>query len=307
MRVKAGCAGLERNSSDCALLSRFLGQVYLHQGRWREAIANLQRAQGLDPQVPHPNLPSIYRALRDWPAAAAAFRRLQGIGGENEPNNVWARIDLAYTEVFRTGDIAAGKAILDKIPPGVDFDGAVTRARFDFAMFERNFDAAEQVLAEYPSEEFPPPMRDPKVYYRACVALARGDRASAQTLFEKARPFFELRVQDHPDDPVFLAPLAQLYAFTGRNEEAIKASQRAVELVPANKNAAEAPDYTTVLAVVYAWTGETDRSLAIIEPLLSAPAGLVLAELRLRWEWDPLRNNPRFKTILEGPEPKTVY
>jgi adenylate cyclase len=204
-----------------------LGQIYLHQGRWQEALPNLQRAQDLDPQTPHPTLPMCYRALRDWPAAAAAFQRLQRFGGENGPNNVWARIDLAYVELFRTGSIAAGKAILDKIPPGVDFDGAVTRARWDFAMFERNFDAAEQVLAEYPSEEFPPPMRDPKVYYRGCVALARGDRASAQALFERARPFFELRVQDHPDDPVFLAPLGQLYAFMGRKEEAIKASQRA--------------------------------------------------------------------------------
>jgi hypothetical protein len=93
----------------------------------------------------------------------------------------------------------------------------------------------------------------------------------------------------------------------GRKEEAIKASQRAAELVPASKSAAEAPDYATVLAVVYAWTGEADRSLEIIEPLLSAPAGLILTELRLRWEWDPLRASPSFKKILEGPEPKTIY
>jgi tetratricopeptide (TPR) repeat protein len=284
-----------------------LGQIYLHQGRWQEALPNLQRAQDLDPQTPHPNLPWTYRALRDWPAAAAALQRLQGFGGENEPNNVWARIDLAYVELFRTGSIAAGKAILDKIPLGVDFDAAVTRARWDFAMFDRNFDAAEQVLAEYPSEEFPPPMRDPKVYYRGCVALARGDTASAQILFEKARPFFELRAHDHPDDPVFLAPLGELYAFMGRKEDAMNASRRAVALVPAGKNAAEAPDYATILAVVYAWTGEVDQAISTIEPLLSAPAGLVLAELRLRWEWDPLRNDPRFKQILTAPEPKTIY
>jgi TolB-like protein/Flp pilus assembly protein TadD len=284
-----------------------LGQIYLHQGRWREALPNLQRAQDLDPQTPHSYLAATYRALRDWPAAAAAYQRLQRIGGENEPSNVWARVDFAYVELFRTGNIAAGKAILDQIAPGVDPNAAVTLARWDFAMFERNFDAAEQVLAEYPSEEFPPPMRDPKVYFRGCVALARGDTASAQTFFEKARPFFELRVHDHPDDPVFLAPLAELYAFMGRKEDAINASRRAVELVPASKNAAQAPDYATILAIVYAWTGEVDQSMAMIEPLLSAPGGIILAELRLRWEWDPLRANPRFKTILEQPEPKTIY
>ena len=34
---------------------------------------------------------------------------------------------------------------------------------------------------------------------------------------------------------------------------------------------------------------------------------ITLAELRLRWHWDPLRDDPRFRKILAGPEPKTVY
>jgi hypothetical protein len=37
------------------------------------------------------------------------------------------------------------------------------------------------------------------------------------------------------------------------------------------------------------------------------PSNMTLAELRLRWEWDSLRSNPRFQKILAGPEPKTVY
>jgi hypothetical protein len=53
----------------------------------------------------------------------------------------------------------------------------------------------------------------------------------------------------------------------------------------------------------------------MIERLLSTPGPLdwpdfpqsiTLADLRLRWEWDSLRSNPRFQKILAGPEPKTV-
>ena len=52
-----------------------------------------------------------------------------------------------------------------------------------------------------------------------------------------------------------------------------------------------------------------------VERLLSTPGGVMntdfpgsitLAELRLRWEWDPLRSNARFQKILVGPERKTV-
>ena len=73
-----------------------------------------------------------------------------------------------------------------------------------------------------------------------------------------------------------------------------------------------------MLALVYAHTGETDQAIALIERLLTTPGavltinspnhyGITLMDLRLRWEWDPLRKDPRFQKILAGPEPKTIY
>jgi hypothetical protein len=69
------------------------------------------------------------------------------------------------------------------------------------------------------------------------------------------------------------------------------------------------------LAMVYALVGEPDQAITLIERLLSTPGpvqwpdcpqNITLADLRLRWEWDSLRSNPRFQKILAGPEPKTV-
>ena len=290
----------------------FSGGIYRRQGRWREALANFLRAQELDPnnlyaEKQDRDIDGTYIALRDWPAATAALQRLRQIAPENGPENVDAQVGLAYVEFFRGGHLAAGNEILRKIPAGNDPDASVTFARWVFSMLERDFTTAEKVLAEYPSEEFPPPMRNPKIYYQAMTALARGDAALAQSLFEKARPHFELRLQDHPDDPVFLGRLGKLYAYLGRKEDAIRASRRAVELVPESKDAVDGPGYASTLAGVYARTGEADQAIALIERLLSTPNGIVLAELRLSWEWDPLRNDPRFKKILAGPEPKTVY
>jgi hypothetical protein len=69
------------------------------------------------------------------------------------------------------------------------------------------------------------------------------------------------------------------------------------------------------LALVYARTGEADQAITLIERLLStpgaaelgSPSSMTLAELRLGWQWDPLRTNPRFQKILAEPEPKTIY
>jgi hypothetical protein len=71
------------------------------------------------------------------------------------------------------------------------------------------------------------------------------------------------------------------------------------------------------LALVYALTGEIDQAITLIKRLLQTPGattrshfyngGITQAELRLRWQWDKLRGDPRFQKLLDGPEPKTVY
>jgi hypothetical protein len=70
------------------------------------------------------------------------------------------------------------------------------------------------------------------------------------------------------------------------------------------------------LALVYALVREPDEAITLIERLLSipglgggpapCPSEMTLAELRLRWEWDSLRGNPRFQKILAAPERKTI-
>jgi hypothetical protein len=101
-----------------------------------------------------------------------------------------------------------------------------------------------------------------------------------------------------------------------RKEDAIRESRRAVELEPETQNAFHGAILAANLAVVYSLVGEPDQAISLIERLLSTPGpvqcsdyphNMTLAELRLRWEWDPLRNNPRFQKILAGPEPKTVF
>jgi hypothetical protein len=101
-----------------------------------------------------------------------------------------------------------------------------------------------------------------------------------------------------------------------RKEDAIRESRRAVEPEPESENAFHGPHYAANLALVYALVGESDQAITLIERLLSTPGAasyqdylgsITLAELRLRWEWDSLRSNPRFQKILAGPEPKTIY
>jgi len=64
------------------------------------------------------------------------------------------------------------------------------------------------------------------------------------------------------------------------------------------------------LAGVEAQVGEHERAITRLEGLLRTPYGaypVTVARLRLDPLWDPLREHPRFKAIIEGPEPQTIY
>ena len=89
---------------------------------------------------------------------------------------------------------------------------------------------------------------------------------------------------------------------------------RAVELELESRDAFHGAMYAANLALVDALVDEQKLAITLIERLLSTrdgalgnsehSPGMTLVELRLRWEWDSLRNKPRFQRILAGPEPE---
>ena len=293
----------------------YVGGIYRRQGRWHEAVASYKRALSLDPRNAQiANLAgNNYLYVRDWVAAAACYTRALEI----KADSAWARIGLARLEVFRNANPAAGRRILENIPASLDSDGEVALMRWDMAMRERDYAAAEKILRDLPVEKFRA-SDAPKTSYQGRTALARGDKESAQRYFAATIPALEKWLRDAPNDPQSHALIGLLYAYLHRNEDAIREARRAVDLEPESQDAFHGAIEAGNLAMVYALIGEQDPAITLIERLLSTPgpfpgsggefpSEITLADLRLRWEWDSLRSNPRFQKILAGPEPATVY
>ncbi|MFZ3377037.1 MAG: protein kinase, partial [Chthoniobacterales bacterium] len=292
---------------------RHIAGIQRRQGRWRESLATFQRAQDLDPRNRQIIIWAALNHLlvRDWPGATACYNRALEIA----PDSAHAKVGLAYLEVFQNSNPAAGSKILQNIPAGIDPDGVVTAARWDLAMMARDYASAEKILTDFPLESFPKPGDTPKTYYQGRIALARGDIEAARRYFAAATPNIEKCVHDDPNDPNRPAQLGLLYAFMYRKEDAIRESRRAVEMEPEMQNAFHGAARAANLALVYALVGEQDQAITLIERLLSTPGpvqwpdfpqNITLADLRLRWEWDSLRKDPRFQKILAEPEPETV-
>jgi TolB-like protein/Flp pilus assembly protein TadD len=300
-------------SPNNAKIYDYVAGIYRRQGRWRESVASFERAMSLDPRNRGLvfNAGNNYLFMRDWPAATDCYNRALEIA----PDFVRPKVGLAYLEVFRNSNPAAGRKILQNVPEIASPYGSVTLGRLDLAMLERDYTAAEKVLTDCP-KDFPDPGDAPKPFYQGLIAFARGDIESAQRYFAAARPISEERVRDDPDVAQRHAQLGLLYAYMQMKEDAIRESCRAVELEPESQDAFHGALCAANLALVYALVGEPDQAITLIERLLSTagavsypdyPSSITLAELRLRREWDPLRSDPRFQKILAVPEPKTIY
>src|SRR2546421_900692 len=299
------------NDGDVGL---FIAAVQRRQGQMTDGIAAYKKAEAIDPrnQVTLYDASQTYFGLRDWQNALRGMDRVLVLA----PDSVNVKIQRGYIEFFWKGSATPIKAALDSIPANIDPDGIVTFARWDVSLMDRDPAAAENALAacrlETITSQTGVPL--PKTYLQACIDLVRGDNARAQQNFEAARPALEKTVADSPQGAVRHAQLGLLYAFMERKEDALREADRAVELLPVSRDIIEGSIVQAFQALVFARTGEINKAISQVERLLTTPfavdysfESITLSDLRTRWEWDPLRNDPRFQKILAGHEPKTNY
>jgi len=299
------------NDGDVVL---YTAAVQRRAGHFTQAFATYARAEQIDPRNPIMlyDLGQFYTGLRDWPTAVERMDRVLALF----PDSFNVKIQRAYVEFFWKGNTAPLKTALQSFPPNFDPDGVVTLARWDVSLMHRDPDAAEKALNSSNLEAFTSQigLPLPKSYLQACIDLVRGDAAKAQTEFETARPLIEKLVAESPQDGTRRAQLGLLYAFLGRKEDALREAKQAMELKPITRDLIDGAIAEDFYTLTCARLGMTDEAISRIERLLTTPfAGdasnesITLSDLRQRWEWDPLRNDPRFQKILASPEPKTIY
>ena len=130
------------------------------------------------------------------------------------------------------------------------------------------------------------------------VARAQHNTARARSSFQLARDRITVKLREHTDDAELISDLSVTAAGLGLKENALREARRAIELCPLSRDAVDAPGYQTMLALVYAWTGERDAALTQLEKIVRLPRGPDYGELRFNPWWDDVRTDPRFDTLL---------
>jgi serine/threonine-protein kinase len=292
-------------------IGRLIAAVKRRQGKWQESLEEYERVARLDPQNPNTVRELIFTntAIRRWSEAAQWAKRLRTMA----PASLVAKIQSGYVDFWWKGDTALLKSFVNQVPPGVDPDGAVASVRWDVAMLDRDYAAARRAINASPAKElsYMGEGSTPRSFFEGSIALAQGDVVGAQKYFQDAQPVFEDAVKEAPLSAIRHANLGWLYAFMGRKEDAIREGRRAVELKPESKDAVDGAIVNCYLALIYARVGEKDLAFQLIERLLKTPGAvdsvdysITINDLKYRWEWDPIRNDPRFQKLVASSTPK---
>jgi len=280
------------NSADVYLA---IGAIQRRQSKWAESTANMEKAASLSPKDAFLliNLADNYRATDDFEHADRLFDRAI----EAAPNSVSARTGKAMLAADLKGDLSEIDKQLAQIQPGAasDAEGMVGRAYL--LMLQRKYHDAVAILKQLPGDARSDDK--PKEYLEGALYTFVNDKEHARSAFQRARSILEKAIQEGSDDASRHMMLGMVFAGLGEKNAAIAEGKRAMMLLPESRDALDGPKMTLALAQIYAWTGENDAALELLERSLITPAGVTVSSLKLDPIWDPLRSDGRFQALIE--------
>ncbi len=274
------------------------GYIDRRQGRWKQHIENLEKAAQVDPrnvEILH-GLAQGYELLRQFPEMAAVLDRILAI----TPSDSLMRVSRASVDFEWHADTQRLHETIKQILAEDPNSGAAfAQDWMVHAICERNPAEIQKALSFIPREGITSvTVRVCRPFYQALAARVLKDTATANKAFDEARTEMKSVLQAEPDYPQGLCVLALIDAGVGHNEQAVREAQRAVELLPAQKDPLTHAELQKCLAVVYAWTGNKDAAFDTLKELLKTPGPINFGELRLHPYWESLRADPRFEQLL---------
>ena len=285
-----------------------LAAIARSEGHWDESIAYWERGLALNPRNTAllTEVAFTYAALRQFPKAEKLYDRALDIL-PNELSLMALKASIYQAE----GNLQEAAKSLVQVNAQTNSDVAV-RIKLTQLRFERNPEAMRWVQTRQTRLPFTSGIeKGSKLVGIALAQHVAGDTAHAKADAEQARNTLESLKKDQPDNAFVAAALAVAYAILDEKDSALNEAQRAITLLPSNKDRLSGPAFEENLALVEMIIGENSRAIATLTRLLQTPYGgwlysptpITPALLRLDPLWDPLRADPAFQKLCEEKQP----
>jgi TolB-like protein/Tfp pilus assembly protein PilF len=286
-----------------------LAYVARRRGQWNKSESYFNEAERLDPR--NVNILTqhalSYITLRRFSEALRKLDQVLNITPDDMETLV-LKAGLAQAE----GDLPRASTLLAPLHPTAD-DSSALETQIYQAILERR---PGQIIPRLKEMLAKP---DPALGYfngelRFWLGWAQevaGDHAGAQESWRQARSELESFLKEQPENYNLIGDLALTNMGLGDKAAALALVERAMAVIPIEKDALSGPSPIEDLARVAARMGEPDRAIGALQKLLSTPyesgpvsdVPLTPALLRLDPMFDPLRNDSRFEKLCEGKKP----
>ncbi len=283
-------------------LIAYVGFVQRRQGKFEQGLANIKKAAELDPlsNTLAVDVGTTFKFLRKYTEAESYYERAISLAPDNaDAYNLKGLLYLIWE-----GNTDKARAVLEeglkntKATENIELVNSLATVDVFDGDYQEALDRLSLKSEDLDLLEFFTPSS-----LRCALIYSYMNREElAKKYYEDARSILESKIQEQPEDARFHSSLGIAYAGLGRKEDAIHKGKLAVELLPISKEAISGSFRIVDLAQIYVMVGEFDAAIDQLEFLLSIPSELSIPLLRLDPAWNPLRDHPRFKKLLEAGE-----